>query len=132
MLILPKIDSITRILSRMKIESNIRLDKEFVQYTVAILALISGIVMCFLSFFLNNYEIAGSVLGYFGECLVFTSGVFGISIYIKSKFVEAGASMKAVLDKLEKKIEDIGRKEDRLERRYSYADSEEEKPEDNS
>lgn len=132
MLILPKIDSITRILSRMKIESNIRLDKEFVQYTVAILALISGIVMCFLSFFLNHYEIAGSVLGYFGECLVFTSGVFGISIYIKSKFVEAGASMKAVLDKLEKKIEDIGRKEDRLERRYSNADSEEEKPEDNS
>ena len=63
--------------------------KENLQYGTAIIGLISGIILCFLSFFLNEYTIDGSVLGYLGEWLIFASGVFGFSIYLKTQLLEA-------------------------------------------
>lgn len=73
--------------------------KENIQYGTAIFGLATGIILCFLSFFLNNYNINGSVLGYLGEWIIFTSGVFGFSLYVKTKFLEAESRM-------DKKIED--------------------------
>ena len=75
--------------------------KENIQYTTAITGLVSGIVMCFLSFFLNQYEISGSVLGYLGEWIIFASSVFGFSLYVKTKFLEAESRMdKKMTDRL--------------------------------
>jgi len=75
--------------------------KENIQYTTAITGLVSGIVMCFLSFFLNHYDISGSVLGYLGEWIIFASSVFGFSLYVKTKFLEAESRMdKKMTDRL--------------------------------
>lgn len=63
--------------------------KEISQYSTAIGGVLSGIIMCFISFFCNNYDIAGSVLGYLGEWLIFCAGVFGISIYVRTQVLEA-------------------------------------------
>ena len=45
----------------------------------------SGIILSFLSFFLNHYDIAESVLWYLAQALTFAGGVFGINIYFKAK-----------------------------------------------
>lgn len=88
--------------------------KENIQYTTAITGLVSGIVMCFLSFFLNQYEISGSVLGYLGEWIIFASSVFGFSLYVKTKFLEAESRMdKKMTDRLNLIEEEI--KEEKIE-----------------
>ena len=88
--------------------------KENIQYTTAITGLVSGIVMCFLSFFLNQYEISGSVLGYLGEWIIFASSVFGFSLYVKTKFLEAESRMdKKMTDRLNLIEEEI--KDEKIE-----------------
>ena len=53
---------------------------------IAILLVISGVVMCYLSFYKPPIgEIAPSVLGYFGECLIWAGSVFGIVEYVNFK-----------------------------------------------
>lgn len=59
--------------------------KENIQYGTALGMLASGIIMSFLCFFLNHYDIKDSVLWYMGQALVFTGAVFGINLYIKSR-----------------------------------------------
>ena len=59
--------------------------KDTIQYSSAVGTLISGIVMCFLSFFLNNYRIHDSSLWYFGESSVFAGGIFGVSLYVRGE-----------------------------------------------
>lgn len=62
--------------------------KDWIQYMTAIVLVISGIAMAFLSFFLNNYNIAEGALIYIAQAFVFAGGIFGISLYIKSKISE--------------------------------------------
>ena len=76
--------------------------KTNVQYATAIGTLISGIVMCFLSFFLNKYMIESSVLMYFGEGLVFCAAVFGLNLMIKNKVMEAETR---ITNKIEKEMQ---------------------------
>ena len=63
--------------------------KETTQYITAIFTLFTGIVMCFLSFFLNDHDIETGVLMYFGQSLIFCAAVFGINLMIKTKIMEA-------------------------------------------
>ena len=52
----------------------------------ALLTLLSGIVMSFLSFFHPpGGEIAQSVLFYFGQCLVYAGAVFGVKILLREE-----------------------------------------------
>ena len=53
------------------------------------------------SFFLNNYNIADSVLMYFGQTLIFCGSVFGINIYINTKVKE---SENRIRDEINKKL----------------------------
>lgn len=85
--------------------------KETLQYSTAIIGVLSGIIMCFLSFFLNNYDISGSVLGYLGEWLIFASGVFGFSLYLKTKFIEAETRMDKRIDDRFKELEENKKEE---------------------
>lgn len=62
--------------------------KEWIQYGSAIAMIFSGIVLAFLSFFLNNYDIAQGVLWYIAQALIYAGGVFGVSIYFKTKLGE--------------------------------------------
>ncbi len=63
--------------------------KEWIQYSTAVLMLVSSVVLSFLSFFLNNYDIADGVLWYVAQALTYTGSIFGVSIYFKTKLGEA-------------------------------------------
>lgn len=62
--------------------------KDKFQYVIATLLVISGIVIAFLSFFLNAFNIATGVLIYIAQTFVTAGGIFGVSIYFKSKIGE--------------------------------------------
>lgn len=60
--------------------------KDTTMITAALITLASGIVMCFLSFFLDKeHEIRSSVLWYFGQTLLYAASSFGLATYVKAK-----------------------------------------------
>lgn len=48
--------------------------------------LASGILLSFICFFLNHYQIEDSVLWYMAQALVYAGSIFGVSIYMHTKF----------------------------------------------
>lgn len=62
--------------------------KEWIQYGSAITMLGSGVALVFLCFFLNHYDIKDSVLWYVAQTLVYAGSVFGIAVYINTKWGE--------------------------------------------
>jgi len=81
--------------------------KENVQYITAIGFLITGIIICFLSFFLNEYDVGGGALTYLGEAVAFTAGVFSINLYVKSRVSEAEARINKRMDMKMHKVDDL-------------------------
>jgi hypothetical protein len=73
--------------------------KENIQYTTAIVFLFSGIVMCFLSFFMNEYDVGNGALTYLGEATAFCAGVFSINLYVRKKISEAEMRINSRMDK---------------------------------
>lgn len=65
---------------------------------MAVLLITSGIILAFLSFFLNAFNIATGVLIYIGQCFITAGGIFGVSIYFKNKLGEFQSS---AADKIE-------------------------------
>ena len=61
--------------------------KEWIQYGSAIMMILSGIVLAFLSFF-SNGDVADGVLWYIAQALIYAGGVFGVSLYFKTKLGE--------------------------------------------
>lgn len=55
------------------------------QYGTAIGMVVSGIILAFLSFFLNGYNISDGVLWYISQALVYSGAIFGVNIYFKTK-----------------------------------------------
>lgn len=80
--------------------------KENVQYTTAILFLLSGIVMAFFSYF-DLHDVAGGVLTYVGEAVALTAGVFSINLYVKSKISDAEARINSRIDKKMYKVDSL-------------------------
>ncbi len=81
--------------------------KEWIQYGSAIALLLSGVVMAFLSFFLNNFDVSDSVLWYVSQTLVYAGSIFGVGIYIQSKWGDVkGYVDKIVNEKKENENED--------------------------
>ncbi|MBR3092268.1 MAG: hypothetical protein IKG99_04505 [Bacteroidaceae bacterium] len=68
--------------------------KEMITYSSALAMLLSGIILAFLSFFLNDHDIANGVLIYIAQALVYSGSIFGVALYIKSKLVEFRSEMK--------------------------------------
>lgn len=81
--------------------------KEWIQYGSAIGMIVSGIILAFLSFFLNGYDIADGVLWYIAQALIYAGGIFGVSIYFKTKLGEfeskAREELKEYIDQKERK-----------------------------
>ena len=50
--------------------------------------LTSGVAMAFLSFFLNGGDLKDSVLWYVSQTLVYAGSIFGVGIYVHSKWGE--------------------------------------------
>ena len=59
--------------------------KDWIQYSSAIAMIASGIVLAFLSFFRNDGNISEGVLWYVAQALTYAGGIFGVSIYFKTK-----------------------------------------------
>ena len=63
--------------------------KDWIQYSTAVAMVLSGIVLAFLSFMLtDDHNITDGVLWYIAQALAYSGGIFGISLYVKSKVGE--------------------------------------------
>ena len=83
--------------------------KDKLSYIVAFALIASGIIIAFLSFFLNAYNIATGVLLYIGQAFVIGGGLVGASVYFRSKWLEFNTNAKREIDQrideLSKRIE---------------------------
>ena len=76
--------------------------KDKIQYAMAILLIVAGVVIAFLSFFLNAFNIATGTLIFIAQCFVTAGGIFGVSVYFKSKIGEFSST---ATHKIEQMIE---------------------------
>lgn len=61
--------------------------KDSIMIATAVLCLVSGITMSFLSFFLSEvHHIDNSVLWYFAQTLMYAASAFGLYSYVHAKF----------------------------------------------
>lgn len=72
--------------------------KEWIQYATAVMMVGSGVVMAFLSFFLGHYDIAEGVLWYVAQALTYAGGIFGATLYFKTKWGEFESQAKDYID----------------------------------
>ena len=70
-------------------------DKENLSLLSAVLMLTSGVAMSAAGFIVApTGEISDSVLWYLGQTLMYAGSVFGVSVYMQSKFNEGGGRPK--------------------------------------
>lgn len=61
--------------------------KDNIMIATAVLCLVSGIIMSFLSFGLSDvHKIDSSVLWYFAQTLMYAASAFGLYSYVHAKF----------------------------------------------
>lgn len=85
--------------------------KDKIQYLMAIILIVSGIVAAFISIIFNSFDIATGVLVYIAQAFITSGGIFGVSIYFKSKLgefdtrqrQELGQMLDTIIDKINKK-----------------------------
>lgn len=77
--------------------------KDKVQYVMAVVLILSGIILAFLSFALT-FTIATGSLIYISQCFITAGGIFGVSIYFKTKI---GQFSSDATNKLEQMIEKV-------------------------
>ena len=80
--------------------------REGLQYSAAIGMLLSGVVLTFLSFFLNNYVVSDGVLWYVSQTLVYSGAIFGVNIYFKTKLGNFESRVKSELASIMKQVKD--------------------------
>lgn len=57
--------------------------KDKIQYVTAVMTLASGIVMCYLAFFMGDgNDIPNGALWYFGQTLVYAATIFGFKLAV--------------------------------------------------
>ena len=77
--------------------------KEKISYITSIIMIGSGILLAFLSFFLNAHNIATGVLIYIAQTFLVGGSLIGASIYLKSKQIEFDNRIQDKITKLEDK-----------------------------
>lgn len=84
--------------------------KDRISYIVAFVLMGSGIIIAFLSFFLNSHNITTGVLIYIAQCFVIGGALVGANVYFKSKWMEfntrANQEIKEEIDRYFKKREE--------------------------
>lgn len=78
--------------------------KDRISYYVAMGLILSGILLAFLSFFLNAYNIATGVLIYIAQCFVIGGGLIGANVYFKTKWIEFDTRAKDEIRKQLKRL----------------------------
>lgn len=81
--------------------------KEWIQYSTASLMIVSGVVLTFISFFVNG-DVTEGVLWYMAQALTYAGGIFGVSIYFRTKL---GSSITEIKDIIDKKFSEIRKEE---------------------
>lgn len=81
--------------------------KEKVQYITAIGFLITGIILCFLSFFLNEYDIDTGSLWYLGQSVAFAAAVFSVNLVVKNEVFAAEDRINHRIDRKMRKVDDL-------------------------
>jgi hypothetical protein len=77
--------------------------KDKISYMTAFAMIASGILLAFLSFFLNAYNIATGVLLYIAQCFVIGGGLVGANVYFRSKWLEFNTNAKnEIIDEVDK------------------------------
>lgn len=56
--------------------------KEKIQYGISVGLIVAGILMGFLSFFLNHYDIEDGTLIYIAQCFVAGGSFMGVAVYL--------------------------------------------------
>lgn len=82
--------------------------KEWIQYLTASLMIVSGVVLTFISFFING-DVTEGVLWYMAQALTYAGGIFGVSIYFRTKL---GSSITEIKDIIDKKFNEIRKEEE--------------------
>lgn len=80
--------------------------RESLQYGTAITMVVSGIVLAFLSFFLNGYNISDGVLWYVSQALVYSGAIFGVNIYFKTKLGNFESKVKTDIADIVKQVKE--------------------------
>ena len=80
--------------------------KDKIGYLVAFAMIGSAILLAFLSFFLNAYNIASGVLLYIAQCFLIGGSLVGANVYFKSKWLEYDTkSATKIKEQVEREIE---------------------------
>ena len=82
--------------------------KDQIQYITAVILILSGVIIAFLSFFLNSFNIATGVLIYIAQAFVAGGSIFGVSIYFKTKL---GEFKRDAVEEIQKAVQKIVDKE---------------------
>lgn len=86
--------------------------RDWIQYGTAVAMIASGIVLAFLSFYHNDGDIAEGVLWYMAQALTYAGGVFGVSIYFKTKLGDfESRARQEIIDAME----EVRKREDKQE-----------------
>lgn len=80
--------------------------REGLQYGAAIGMIVSGVVLTFLSFFLNNYVVSDGVLWYVSQTLVYSGSIFGVNVYFKTKLGNFESKVKDELASMLKQVKE--------------------------
>lgn len=86
--------------------------KEWIQYSTASAMIVSGIVLSFISFFVNG-DITDGVLWYMAQALTYAGGIFGVSIYFKTKLGQSVTQIEDLIDRKFRSMEREERKEEK-------------------
>ena len=70
--------------------------------------ILSGVVLTFISFFVNG-DVTEGVLWYMAQALTYAGGIFGVSIYFRTKL---GSSIMEIKDIIDKKFNEIRKEEE--------------------
>lgn len=73
--------------------------KDWIQYSTAILMVLSAVVIAFLAFVLTS-TIESGVLIYIAQALCYAGGIFGVSIYFKNKMGEFESNAKEKIQEI--------------------------------
>lgn len=74
--------------------------------------IVSGIVLSFISFFVNG-DITEGVLWYMAQALTYAGGIFGVSIYFKTKLGQSVTQIEDLIDRKFRSLEREERKEEK-------------------
>ncbi len=93
--------------------------KDWIQYTSAVVLIVSAVAMAFISFFMT-LEIGAGPLTYIGEALSAALALFGISVYMVSRFGQLRTEIRTELEQLRHDEQQRIRQSEQGERRLHH------------